>query len=189
MTFNEVDVCLGRTLLRSRELSINFRWFVVTRLTLTFKLKVYFRRLTTLMMVVMMMFTTGKFDINFRVFVVTITVSFKRSFEVSVVMWGVDIEGSRVVFVFVFGSAFFTNINFFFSSAARTVFRTAIFFTGDANLFFYKLLSLGRRGKVMLLFGLVFVLMIVLKLMLVLRVKRLSVLFLTFPSDALVMMV
>lgn len=104
LTFNEVDVCLGRTLLRSRELSVNFGWFVVTRLTLTFKLKVYFRRLTALMMVVMMMFTTGKFDINFRVFVVTITVSFKRSFEVSVVMWGVDIEGSRVVFVFVFGS-------------------------------------------------------------------------------------
>lgn len=52
----------------------------------------------------MVVFTTGKFDVNFSVLVVTITVSFKRSFEVSVVMWGVDIEGSRVVFVFVFGS-------------------------------------------------------------------------------------
>lgn len=64
-------------------------------------MKVCFRRGTAVVMVV---FTTGKFDVNFSVLVVTITVSFKRSFEVSVVMWGVDIEGSRVVFVFVFGS-------------------------------------------------------------------------------------
>lgn len=65
-------------------------------------MKVCFRRGTAVVMV--MVFTTGKFDVNFSVLVVTITVSFKRSFEVSVVMWGVDIEGSRVVFVFVFGS-------------------------------------------------------------------------------------
>jgi hypothetical protein len=36
LAFNEVDVGLGRTLLRSRELRVNFGWFVVTRLTLTF---------------------------------------------------------------------------------------------------------------------------------------------------------
>lgn len=36
MAFNEVDVGLGRTLLRSRELRVNFGWFVVTRLALTF---------------------------------------------------------------------------------------------------------------------------------------------------------
>lgn len=62
-----------------------------------------------------MVFTTGKFDVNFGVFMVMITFSIERSFEVSVMVWGVKIEGSRVVFVFVFWSAaFFTNINFFF---------------------------------------------------------------------------
>lgn len=55
-------------------------------------------------MVMMIMFTTGKFDINLSVFMMTITVSFKGGFKVTVVVWGVDIEGSRVVFVFVFGS-------------------------------------------------------------------------------------
>lgn len=106
LTFDEINLGLGRTLLRNRVFSRYFGVFVVTRLTLTFKLKVYFRRLTTLMTVVVMMFTMWKFNVNFSVFVfmMMITISFEGGFKASVVMWGVEIEGSRVVFVFVFGS-------------------------------------------------------------------------------------
>lgn len=51
------------------------------------------------------MFTMWKFNVNFSVFMMMITISSEGGFEVSVVMWGVKIEGSRVVFVlFVFGS-------------------------------------------------------------------------------------
>jgi len=198
LTFDEIDLGLVRTLCRDGDVGINFGAFVTTGLTFNFELEVYFGSVMMffmvrfvvmlrfvvrfvmrlrfvvmfvmrLMVVVMMMFTTGKLDVNFSVLVVTITISFKGGFEVSVVVWGVKVEGSRVVFVFVFGSAFFNNVNFFFLSA-RTEFRTSVFFTSDMNLFFYVLLSL-RRGRKELL-----------------GVRRLSVLFLTFPSDALVSM-
>ena len=49
----------------------------------------------------MMMFTTGKFDIYFGMFMVTTTISLDRSFKVTMVMWSVDIQGSRMKFVFV----------------------------------------------------------------------------------------
>jgi hypothetical protein len=83
-----------------------------------------------------------------------------------------------VVVVFGFRSSLFTNINFFSSAWGVTwgVVRTAVvFFAGfavDSDFFFYEMLRSLRRGREMKMVGV--------------GMRRMNLVFLTFPSDALV---